>query len=67
VRPSVQQPPTLIELTTTNKKAARRETAIRAWARLDGKLARALAEIDHKHLAYEACLLVATPSETGPL
>jgi AcrR family transcriptional regulator len=49
----------LVELTTTNEKAARLETAIRAWARTERTVAKALAEIDGKRLDYVARLLVA--------
>ena len=49
----------LIELTTSNNKAARLETALRAWARSESRAAEALADVDRKRLDYVARLLVA--------
>jgi len=63
---SAEQLRRLIELTSPNKKAVRLETAARAWATVDGKAARVLAEIDHKRLDYVAQLIVkngSTPHE----
>jgi AcrR family transcriptional regulator len=50
----------LVELTTSNVKAARLETALRAWARSESRAVEALAEVDRKRLDYVAKLLVAS-------
>ncbi len=47
----------LIELTTSNAKAARLETAIRAWAQIDPAVRKALARADAERLHYVADLL----------
>jgi AcrR family transcriptional regulator len=47
----------LIELTTSKAKAARLETAIRAWAQIDAAAGKVLAATDTERLAYVAGLL----------
>ncbi len=53
----------LVELTMSNEKAGRVETAIRAWARTACDVASALAEIDQKRLGYVAELFMASGVE----
>lgn len=50
----------LVELATSNAKAARLETAIRTWARSEAKVAEALGEVDRKRLDYVVKLLMAS-------
>ena len=47
----------LIELGTSNGKAARLETALRAWAQHDPSAGKALASVDTERLEYVASLL----------
>jgi AcrR family transcriptional regulator len=57
--PHVNAGHTLAALAAPGRQAARLESAIRAWARRDGKVARALAAIDRQRLASVARLLAA--------
>ena len=50
----------LIELATSDGKAARLETAIRAWAQHDPAAAKVLASVDAERLEYVASLLRGT-------
>ena len=47
----------LIELTTSNAKAARLETAIRAWAQIDPAVSKVVARADAERLHYVADML----------
>ena len=55
----------LIELTTSNAKAARLETAIRAWAQIDPAVGKVLAGADAERLTYVADLLRAAGMESS--
>jgi AcrR family transcriptional regulator len=50
----------LVELGTSNGKAASLETAVRTWARSDANVAEALGEVDRKRLDYVVKLLTAS-------
>lgn len=55
----------LIELTTSNARAARLETAIRSWAQTDPAVGTVLARTDSERLAYVAELLRGTGMESS--
>ncbi len=63
--PARRRLPRLIELTTSNAKAARLETAIRAWAQIDSAVGKVLASADAERLAYVAELLRGTGMESS--
>ncbi len=55
----------LVEVSTSNSRAARLETAIRAWAQHDAGVARIVAGIDAERLAYVVGLLRGSGIDAG--
>jgi AcrR family transcriptional regulator len=63
--PARRRLPRLIELTTSNAKAARLETAIRAWAQIDPAVGKVLEGADAERLTYVADILRGTGMESS--